>query len=196
MIAPRNHINSLSWNRIVCVLDSIVYQDLICAFSRLSLHVVHEATAEEDNLASIGDTCVPVASLNAFDWAEVEILPDWPVGARCQFGNFIITLMILSTNQVAIIIYAAESWVLTRCWSPSFVINNCYLSIERLPFLHPLHICLQATSKALCKLVTRDIVRWCGFELLWFIAVVTVVRWDNLDIWLLSFCSGGAPYLT
>ena len=79
-------------------MEGIVYQNLICTFSRLTRHIVHEAAAENDDLVSIRDAGVPVASLYAISGAEVEVLPRGLVGTRHQPGNFTVALVVLSTN--------------------------------------------------------------------------------------------------
>jgi len=195
VIASWNHVYSLRWNRIVCVLECIVNQDLICTLPWLSLHIVHEATSEQVDLTSIRDASMSVTTLNAFYGLEFKILPIGPIGTRRQHGNFIVTLMILSTNQVAIIVNGANGRVLTRCRRPTFTTDSLYLRIERLSLLHSLYISLQATSQALSELIPWDVIWRRGLELLWFIEIIFLVCLQDFDCWLLSFGSGGAPNL-
>lgn len=130
MITPWNNINSLRTNWIVCILERIVYQDLICALPRLSLHIVHVTAAKDDNLVSICDACVPVTSLHAFYGVELDILPLGPVLTRREPGNFTVALMILAANQIAIIVHCTNCRVLTRRWRPPFAAYNLYFSVE------------------------------------------------------------------
>ena len=175
VIAPWNHVYSLRHNWIVCILECIVYQDLICALPGLSLHIVHVTAAKDNNLVSICDAWVPVTSLYAFHGVELEILPLGLVLTRHQPGNFVVALMILATNQIAIIVHCTNSRIFTRRRRPPFAVYELYFSVERLSLLHSLYVGLQATSEAFRQLIPRDVIRWRRLELLRFVHIVKLI---------------------
>ena len=146
MVTAWNNVDTFCWDCIICVKNSVIHQNLIGTFSRFSLHIIHEASTENDNFWSPCHTCMPIPALDCIIGIELEILPMWPVGACSQSCNLSITLMILSANQIAIIVNAAKCRIFTRCRYPTLALNWDDFCKKWLSFLHSLHICLQTTS--------------------------------------------------
>ena len=147
-------------------MHSVVHQDLICAFTGLSLHTVHETTSENDDLLAEDYAGVAVSSDDAVIGAVVYLLPVGFVGAGGESGDLVVAFVVLATDEVAIVIDAFECGVFSRCWDPPLRINHNYLRIKRLPLLHPLHISLQPTRQTLSQLIPRNIIRWLCLKLL------------------------------
>jgi hypothetical protein len=62
------------------------------------LHIIHETASKENDFVAIRDAGVPVTALNAFDGVEIDVLPGRLVRTCLQNSNFIVALVILSTN--------------------------------------------------------------------------------------------------
>ena len=186
VISSRDYVDSFGWYGVVSVVDRVVDQHLVSALSGLSLHVVHVTPAEYYHFGVVGHAAVSVSTLDAVCRAEIQILPVRSVGARHKTRNFVIAFMILTTDQVAVIIYTAQSWVLPGSWNPALCANRTDLCVEWLSLLHSLDVGLETTSQALCEFVSRDIVWRCRFELLRLIVIVSILWFQNLNIRLLS----------
>lgn len=130
MVSPRHHVDSFLHDWIVGVVHRVVYQNLVGALSRLPLHTVHEATAEDDDLVTEDHARVPVSANHAVDGVVFEVLPVGLVLARHQSGDLIVALVVLTSDQIAIIVHAAKCGVLARCWDPALDIQRSNLSKE------------------------------------------------------------------
>ena len=98
MITPRHDINSLCQYWIIRIMHSVVHQDLICAFTGLSLHTVHETTSENDDLLAEDYAGVAVSSDDAVIGAVVYLLPVGFVCACHESCDLVVTYVILTTN--------------------------------------------------------------------------------------------------
>jgi len=142
MITSWNDINSFGGHWIIGIMGCVEYQDLICTFSRFTLHIIHETTTKYDDFVIVGHTGVPATSLYAVVGAEVYVLPVGPICTCRQPSNFAITFVILPTNKVTVVVNATKGGVLTRSWGPPLTTNRNNLGIERLSFLHSLNVSL------------------------------------------------------
>lgn len=185
MIPPGNNIDSLGRDRIVSVMKCVVNEHLIGTLPRFSLHIVHKAAAEYYDFGVIGDAGVPVPALDAVGRAEFQVLPVRPVRARHQFCYLGVAFVVLSADQVAVVVDAAEGGVFSGCWYPALAGNRTDIGVEGLTLLHALDVGLKTASQTLCELVPRYIVRWLRLELLRSVMIVALRRLQNLDVGLL-----------
>ena len=93
--------------------------------------------------------------------------------------------MVLPADQVAVVVYAAESGVLARSGDPALAVDGRDLGVEGLALLHPLDVGLQTASQALCELVPRNVVGGLRLELLGSVVIIALWRLQDLDVGLL-----------
>ena len=82
---------------VICVVHRIVNEHLVRAFPRFSLHAIHEAPSEDDDLVAEDAAAVTVPAGDAVDGAVVNVLPVRPVRSGHEPGDFIVTFVVLST---------------------------------------------------------------------------------------------------
>ena len=61
---------------------------------------------------------------------EVEVLPIGPVLSHHKPRNLVVALVVLATDQIAIVVYTTESGIFSRCRDPSLWIDSSDLGVE------------------------------------------------------------------
>ena len=149
MVSPWRDIHTLLLHDVVCVIHRVINQQLIRCFSRLPLHAVHEAPAEDDDLVAVNAAGVAMPSNDLVLAAVLQLFPLRGVGARHQTCDLGVAFKVLATDQVTIVVNTDDLRVFARCRDPAFCFDNVDLGVEGFTLLIHLNVSLKTTGQLL-----------------------------------------------
>ena len=168
VIFARLHAHTFGLEDVERARLGVVDHDLRRAFPDLSLSIIHVAASEHIDLILENACRVSAPPLDLFVRSKVHILPARHVIVRSvvEFGDLAVCVVVLATDEEGSPVAVGEGRVFSRSWQPfvAFDRDLGQLSVERLPFLHPLHVGLQAPRQLLRELVPRYVFRWLSRE--------------------------------
>lgn len=138
-------------------LICIELQELVCAFTNLSLRIEHEASSENVDFAAISYGCMALPALYRLYARIWKSLPNDLISNHFGKDDLLAGIKVQATDQVHVITDGRQGGAFARCRHPQRLLRNADFHPETLPLLHSLNIVLQSAHQLVYELVAWDI---------------------------------------